>query len=290
MLVKSFDCLSPVKRRTIIINHNTKIVTFLAMLAALRHVKSPLLLIDCESTDGSYDFFYDKMQHHKFDLIQAPLNKHGTTLDFVFSNVNDEELLLIDSDLEIHNSEIIAFFDKYISHKKVFGCGFLNGSSKLGKNFENSKLHGALYFERPYMPIVLLKVDYVKDALSNGVSFNYQAVNNQFGLINSSLSRYLLFLFRKLNLQPPHSLRKEYFTHKPKIIVYDTGAKIYEYLRFNKHLYFVNLPCAFEKLYVTHFFGLTRNLLCPQDNNVGFDKESIYITVTQRLKSVYNES
>lgn len=290
MLIKSFDYLSPVKRRTVIINHNTKPVTFLALLAALKHAKNPLLLIDCESTDGSFDFFLEKMQHHKFDLMQAPLNEHGKTLDFVFSNSNDEELLLIDSDLEIHNSEIIAFFDRYIQHEKVFGCGFLNGSFKLKKNFENTRLYGALYFERPYMPIVLLKVDYVKNALKNGISFNYKTVNNQFGLLNSSLSRYLLFAFRKLHLQTPSILRKEYFTHKPKLVVYDTGAKIYEYLRFNKHLYFVNLPCAYENLYVTHFFGLTRNLLRPEDNNVGFDKDSINKTVAQRLKSEYNQS
>src|SRR4051812_31166665 len=89
--------LCPVPQRAIIINHNTKSITLLALMSALRYANVPVLLIDCASTDGSFEFFKSIMNKYDFDLMQARLKKHGHTLDQIFSSAKDEKILLVDS-------------------------------------------------------------------------------------------------------------------------------------------------------------------------------------------------
>lgn len=57
MLIQSLSDLAPEPERAIIINVNTKLVTTLALLSTIRHAGMPVLLIDCESTDGSLRHF-----------------------------------------------------------------------------------------------------------------------------------------------------------------------------------------------------------------------------------------
>src|SRR6266496_6169419 len=114
MIVTNISNLTPVKQRAIIINHNTRTVTFLALLSALRYANIPVLLSDCASTDESFAFFESVMDKYDFDLMTAPLKKHGHTLDWIFSSIEDDKLLLIDSDLEILGNRIISFLNKDI--------------------------------------------------------------------------------------------------------------------------------------------------------------------------------
>lgn len=284
MVVQNLSDLSVVKRRAVIINYNTKHVTLLSLLSTLRYTAAPVLLIDCESTDGSYSFFESLLCKYPFDLIRAPLRKHGLTLDWLFSNIKDEEILLIDSDVEVLNNEIFSFLDKHILDDKIFGGGFLDGTGFL-------KQSNTLYFERPYMPFALFKVKYVLEALNAGRSFADVMVRNEYGQLSTKFTRVIRKIFEIFHAKPPQFFREKYFISYPEKVYYDTGAKIYEYLRFERFLFFLNLPETCHSKYMTHFWGVTRNIINSNENHVGdlVKNKKINEIIFDRLKCEYNE-
>ena len=180
MLIDNLSQLASASQRAVIINVGTKLVSTLALLSALRYSRMPVLLIDCEAKDGSFNHFDALMHRYDFDLMKAPLCSHGKTLDFLFERVQADKLLLIDSDLEIHSGKVIEFCTEYIDEPTVFGSGFTDGPAWLmDPVFEPDGLRGALFSERPWMPLTLLKTGPVKEALQRGKSFAHFLLNNQ---------------------------------------------------------------------------------------------------------------
>src|SRR5215472_5401835 len=98
MRLESIRDLKAADAQAVIINAGTKHAATLALLSALRYAGMPVLLIDCESKDGSLEHFSRLMETHEFDLLSAPLKSHGGTLDWLFDVVPAEKVLLIDSD------------------------------------------------------------------------------------------------------------------------------------------------------------------------------------------------
>jgi len=262
MLLKNISDLNTEKETAVIINCNTKLVTTLALLSTLRYAGMPVLLIDCDSSDGSLDFFLSLMERYKFDILKAPLRAHGVTLDWIFKQIKSEKVLLVDSDLEIKTSDIITFFRDYIDTPSVFGCGFLNGPGWLNDPIFG-ELEGALFHERPWMPLTFLKVPLVQEALNHGKSFAAFRFDNKSGLT--------------------------FYGSKPEVVYYDTGAQIFEYLRYGKCMYFASLPEPAHPRFVTHFFGITRNVRNPQDTHGGGGLSKIRDIVRKRLMEVYGE-
>lgn len=293
MLIETIADLQPVAQRAIIINHNTRAVTFLALLSALRHAQVPVLLVDCASTDGSMDFFTAKMHQYDFDLLQAPLHKHGLTLDRLFGQLNDEQVLLIDSDAEILDNNIIGFVNKHITDPQVFAAGFLNGPGWLtGADFAGTSYANALYAERPFMPLVLWKVQPVKAALQAGYSFADRMVNNEFAQLPPVLTGICRRLYGFLRREPPWYFRKRYYLSYPRMVYFDTGAMLYHYLRYERMLFFVNLPEPCHSEYITHFWGVTRNTINTADRHTGTHvrNNDIAAVVAERLWSIYREA
>ena len=230
MKIKDLSNLSGVKERAIIINVNTKLVTTLALLSTIRYAKMPTLLIDYQSTDGSYEHFSGLMKKYEFDMIVAPLRNHGVTLDWVFSHAKSEKILLVDSDLEIKNSGIIEFCKEYIDEFNVFGCGFTNGPAWLtGQEFANTNLNGALYVERMWIPLTLLRVDSIQVAINEGKSFANFEFDNEYSLVPPFAKlRKENASVRKLFKCGPHWLRLPIHGTRPSLICYATGAQIFE--------------------------------------------------------------
>jgi hypothetical protein len=289
MVIKDIAALTRVKQRAIIINYNTRNVTFLSLLAALRYADVPILLIDCESSDGSFDFFNTVMQKYKFDLLSTKLNSHGLTLDWIFSKIRDEQILLIDSDLEIVDKKIIDFLNEYIDYPEIFGCSFLVGPKLMtdavvsGTDFEN-----ALLYERPFMPIALFKVSFIKEALDAGRSFAAIMIDNEYAAIPLKLTKITRKLSQIIKLDSPLYFRKRYFSSYPKRVYYDTGAKIYEYLRHQRFLSFASLPRPSVERYVNHFHGATRRIVNPMDTQISELYGNMNEIVLARLRKEYN--
>jgi hypothetical protein len=291
VLLQHLSELSSEPERAVIINVNTKLVTTLALLAAIRHTEMPVLLIDCESNDGSLNHFLALMERYDFDILTAPLNVHGKTLDWLFNDIPSEKILLIDSDLEIEDSTIVTFFKKYIDEPSIFGCGFINGPEWLtDKVFQGTELENALFHERPWIPLTLFKVAPVREAISLGKSFADFNLDNEYSLLPVLArlrSRY--GLLRKILKRGPAKLRCSFHGLKPSVVYYDTGAQIFEYLRYEKHLFFAGLPEPVHTRFVTHFFGITRNTLNPTDTHGGGGLAKISNHVRHRLLDVYGE-
>ncbi|HWE30897.1 MAG TPA: hypothetical protein VHB97_22975 [Polyangia bacterium] len=271
------------REQAIIINVGTRLTTTLALVSALRHAGMPVLLVDCESKDDSLAYFTSMLATHDFDLLSAPLKPHGGTLDWLFAHVRAETVLLVDSDLEILGPDILAFMRRFIDDAATFGCGFIDGPGWLVG--ERGFLHNAYYHERPWMPLAMFKVSLVREALAAGCSFVDKVVFNDFvsrGLLTRVMRRAheTLPLLRRVGVRVPGALRTAYNGWRPEIVYYDTGAEVYEQLRFRREKLFVGIPAHFHARYATHFFGVSRNVV--QGGGTALD--SIAATVIDRLR------
>ena len=276
VLLGRIEDLPPAPEQAIIINVGTRLPTTLALCSALRHAGMPVLLVDCESKDDSLAAFTALMAREKFDLLSAPLRPHGRTLDWLFGATRAEKILLVDSDLEILGPEILAFMRQFIDEPPTFGAGFCDGPGVLVH--EQGFLHGAYYAERPWMPLAMFKVARVREALAAGASFVDKVVFND--IVSGGL---LTRAARRFKLRLPELLRANHNGRRPEIVFYDTGAAVYQELRFGRELVFAGLPAHFAPRYATHFSGVSRHVV--QGGGTPIDR--IADTVIERLRSVY---
>jgi len=267
MLLNRVEDLPHANERAVIINCGTKVVSTLALLSTLRYAEMPVLLIDCESKDGSLEHFCDLMNRFSFDILSAPLRGHGITLDWLFNTIDADKVLLVDSDVEIREPEILRFLRNYIDDPWTFGAGFVNGPTWID-DMSGNALEGAFLQERLWIPFTFLKVKFVREALAGGVSFRARTIYNDF-FFSPKLSHQLALFRSRITafkgLQTPKLLRRSYYGHTPSVIYCDTGADMLQHLKYKRELAFISLPERFHKRYVTHFGGLTRVALDQLD-------------------------
>lgn len=285
MILTNLNELPSAPARAVIINVGTKLVTTLALLSALRYAGMPVLVIDCESQDGSWDHFSQLMKNHEFDLLAAPLKTHGITLDWLFRNLHDERVLLIDSDIEINSPEIMEWMKRFIGQNKVFGCGFTHGPCWL-----HDRPGIGYYQERMWIPLTFLKTAHVRQALEAGMSFAATTIYNDFAP-SAFLSKRLASRFRHPSTQNwklswLNAFKNVFYGHKPCYVFCDTGAMVYQYLKYRKGLYFAGFPAEIQDGQVTHFHGVTRGVLNPSDP-ICTHMQDILQQVRDRLKNAY---
>lgn len=290
MLISSLGELEPVEERAVLINCGTKLVSTLALLGVLERAGVPALMIDCESRDGSFEHFQRMMKKYPFDLMKAPLQIHGLTLDRLFRETRDRRLLLVDSDLEINDPWSLRFMRDYIEAPSVFGAGFQNGPGWL-TDHDGTFLEGAFYQERPWMPLVLLNVEPVREALERGLSFRDACILNDFPI------QRVAKLFMDIRVRYPslrkreaprllRFFRKAHYGQRPALVMCDTGALVYQYLKYERSYAFVSLPSMFQSRYVTHFGGVTRVSMDPKGqrgHHITGSPEHIEPLVRERL-------
>ena len=95
MEYKSITEINGHREIAVVINVSTKYLSTLALLSIKRHTRLPVLVINCplKNDDGSYDYFVKLMKDIDFDLLCLPLKSHGSTLDYIFKNINCERIL-----------------------------------------------------------------------------------------------------------------------------------------------------------------------------------------------------
>lgn len=280
------------KERAVIINVGTRFVTTLALFSAINKTGMPVLLIDCTIKGNVEDFNYFEMlmKDHNFDLISIPLNDHGKTLDFIFTNLNVDYILLVDSDLEIIDKQYVRLMKQYISKENIFGTGFIHGSWWLKKT-EWEEPRDGYYEERIWIPFTLLKTKYIKEAIENNISFNAQLFYNLVPK-NQYLSRKLLYRVRFLKdseFTLFNVLKKKFHGRIPLLVLYDTGSHMYQYLRYKKNLFFagIDVNTGIEEQYVHHFNGITRKLLFDDQYHCSSIEEE-YVNIKNRLLNEYS--
>jgi hypothetical protein len=259
--------LPPVPELAVIINVQTKYVSTLALLGTLRHLKIPAVLIDCESQDGSFDWFHSLQAGHAFHLIRAPLRPHGAALDWIFQSTTADSILLIDSDMEILNGAMFELMRARLQEKNIYGAGFFQEGSWLETHYgtEEPLSQGiGFYKSRPWIPFAMFRVEPVRAALASGASFRHALVLNdvpQLPVLSHLLfRRFRLPFFRRRPLRALDVFRREYEGQKPAYVFFDTGAQIHEVLS-AKGLSFGDVGPAIPPWSISHLQGVTRDLL-----------------------------
>jgi hypothetical protein len=281
--------LGPRDEQAVIINVGTKLVSTLALASALRYARMPVLLIDCESNDGSYEHFSALQRRFDFDLMRAPLLRHSAALDRIFNEIPAHKVLLVDSDVEILNDRIFGLMRDYIDEPRVFGAGFIEGPNWMS-NQTGFARYG--YFEeRMWIPLAMLKVEVVRKALAEGHSFAERQVFNDFApskavsRLFGSL-RYRWPALRKRQLRWLDAFKESHRGLRPWLVWYDTGAEIYRHLKYVADYQFAGLPAEFHSRYAHHFSGVTNNELNP-GRNLGASTGEVSDYVRARLRDEY---
>jgi len=251
----------------VIINVETKYVSSLALLSAVRHINLPVLLIDCESQDGSFNWFCSLQRKHPFRLITAPRRPHGAALDWIFQTVEADSILLIDSDIEILNKEMFEFMRVQLEDERVYGAGYLQRGKWLKTHYgtdQRAESGIAFYMTRPWIPFALLRVGPIRETLAAGASFMHRLVLNDFPQI-PAIGRLLWHRFRipglrQIRLRSLDSFRCEYEGHKPSYVFFDTGAQIHQVLT-QRGFLFGDVGPDIPYWSVRHFHGVTRDVI-----------------------------
>lgn len=292
MVISDLTGLPPADEIGFIINVGTKYVSTLALLSALRYARIPIVVIDCESRDGSFDWFLGLMKDYDFHLIAAKLRHHGETLDWIFKNVRSDRVLLIDSDTEMLNSAMLDQMRRLLqSSDRLYGSGFLHPAQWLEHHYFTTLPIApgiGYYMERMWIPFTLLRVKPVIEALRMGKSFMHRLVLNEAAglplLSNLLWRRFRMEIFRRRRLSWLDPLRKTFNGEKPCYVSYDTGADLHEFLTKDRSFRFDGVEAGAIPWSVTHFSGVTRSEL---GSNASYNRDHLRTThpiIVDRLR------
>jgi glycosyltransferase involved in cell wall biosynthesis len=289
MNINDFSELNHCPVRAVIINCSTRWMTTLALFSALRYLDIPILVVDCESTDGSWDWFSELSKKNKFDLTKARLRPHGSTLDYLFAQIPADALLLIDSDLEILSSQVAVKITQAAMEGNNYGAGFLHESEWIRGGHTPEWAKG-FYMERMWIPFTCLKVAPVKLALAAGNTFLHSRTYLEFpksALLSKALyARHRLPVVKHFKLEFLNRFRFDGTALGAAFREYDTGAKMHEYFQQSTSLKFVNLGMDLCSTSVKHCHGITRSTLSPGLDN-STQPNIVRAEVMRRLKDEY---
>lgn len=290
--LKQLETDPPRREQAIIINVATKEVSTLALASALKYSGMPVLLIDCEMTgagDGSFEHFSKLQKRFGFELLKAPLRRHSSALDWIFSEIPAETVVLIDSDVEILGDKIFDLMRESIDDEKVFGSGFVEGPNWMNDR-EGFESHG-LFEERMWIPLTMLKVKPVREALAAGYTFQEKQVFNDFAnlpVLSRAMAslRYRLPSLRSRQFRALDVFKESHHGLKPWLVWYDTGAQLYHHLKYEAGYEFAGIPATLHEKYAKHFSGVTNNRLNP-GRSLGTSMDEINSYVRSRLRDEY---
>jgi glycosyltransferase involved in cell wall biosynthesis len=273
----------------VIINCSTRELTALALVSALKHGGLPVTVIDCESTDGSVDYLKALQRSLPFEIAHLPLKRHGVTLDRVFRETTHDALLLLDSDAEILDPQLVpAMLDAL--RPGTYGGGFLHAGEWLPANHGGGQ-HKGWYAERMWIPCVMLDVAAVREALAAGASFAQRVIGNempQWPWLSTLLrQRFRVPGLRGLALDRLRPSRREFGGEKPHYVYRDTGADVHDYLVNRRGLAFADLGAAWWPTAVAHRHGVTRRQLRAWMRNAA-DVGVSRADAVERIAKVYD--
>lgn len=256
--------------RIVIINCSTKELTALALMSAIRHAANvPVSVIDCESNDGSVALFRELQKQFSFTLSTMPLRIHGATLDTLFRETSSKTLVLLDSDAEILDGDLVPDMLAALQ-EGIYGSGFLHPGEWLPASHGRGE-HKGYYAERMWIPCVALDARRVNEALTAGQSFRQRIIGNEIPrwprLASLLHQRFRIPGLRQLELGALASTRRTYPFGRPHYIYRDTGASIHDFMINESHLRYADLGATRWPHAVRHYHGVTRRRLRPWMRN-----------------------
>jgi hypothetical protein len=244
MIAPTLSSVDPAREVAVIINVNTKDLSTKALRSTIRCCRVPVVVIDCESTDGSIDHFKSLQQQHDFTLISMKLRPHGATLDLVFRDLRAERILLVDSDVEVSTGEMIGKMRQMIEEENVYGSGYFHPEEWLTRHYGTDQPLApgiGCYMGRPWIPFTLLRRAPVLSAIEKGGSFMHRVSKG-------------ILPWRCFQLAPFRKYRLASYRF------YDTGASIHEQLS-GQGFRFSGVDAGLVPWSVKHLHGKTREVL-----------------------------
>ena len=227
----SIEALATTQARALVINCSTRHLSTLAVASILAHTPLDVLLVDCESTDGSLEHFSrlrDRLDG-RLEVASLPLRPHGETLDRVVREVPSDRLLLVDSDLEILHPGIYEAMCNRLASEDLYGSGLLHRGGWMSRESHGLANGTTYYMDRMWIPLSLLDVARTRRVLDAGASF---AADREYrgGVLGARIARMLSWRFRAPGLRDlPWLLeRRRYDAADPSVREYDTGARVHE--------------------------------------------------------------
>ena len=264
-----------------VINVRTDLVATLALASLRRNAPDlPVRLINCEPSEASRAYFARLAGHLGFEVVEEPIRPHGQALDELFRNESSDLTLLLDSDAELLNPDLVPHYVEYFMSEAVFGAGFVHGPGWLGEP-QGHPEHVAYYQERAWLPFVIFRTAMVQKALLAGRSFRDFTLYNDVAA-STRLSRILASRFpnltshsatfarlprglrRRLEKQPFDRLawlRRDFYGQRPNYVYYDTGASVYQYCKYERDWIFVGIDARVHAGDVRHYHGVTRQAI-----------------------------
>lgn len=248
----------------VIINCGTKWFTTLALASVFANTRLPVVVIDCESRDGSEEHFASLAAQRgwRFSWLRWPLRPHGLALDHLFLEIPAENVLLVDSDVELRSCTMIDEMERLLStDERAYGAGLLHAARWMGSD-EGLPEGMGYYCERMWIPLVLLRTSAVRAALHRSRSFAADRIYRD-GVRSRGWSRVATSLHRVAGvraLATRRSVRAEGDRgSRAAFLEYDTGARLHEWL-LAEGLSFAALPPVYWQA-VHHYHGITRSTL-----------------------------
>lgn len=281
MRLRSLEDLAPCPARALVINVHTDLLAARALLSAVQLADMPVLLVNCDPTSQDARRFDELGERYGFDVLESPIARHGDLLDRLFAESGDECLLLLDSDAELRDAGFVRWMVESLGDHRVFGAGYLEGPFWAPPEWW-APVRSLLYMQRPWVPCAMLRVPAARRALAAGCHFSEQILANEVwfsrrasnflaarfpapwgrhsrafarlpALVRAGAPEWRLDFLRPLH-RAVHGVR-------PKIVVYDTAAKVYEHLRYVEGLPFAGLDLELNDGKVHHYGGVTRSAM-----------------------------
>lgn len=294
--------LPEVFSRAVVINCSTKVLTLLAILSAKRYTNLPILLIDCESSDGSKKDI-DRVTSSlgiDIDCVDWPLRPHPVALDELLLRLPADRVLLMDSDLEIRTATLYEMMaDALEEDSEAYGSGFLHGPMWMGGE-HGLPPHTGYYAERMWIPLTYLKVSTVRAALQEGYSFMNRRLHYEVphapSLSRTLARRYRVAGLKHIPLPWLGGTRPLIEGLAPKFVEYDTGAELHAHL-LREGSRFASVPVRYWGD-VAHHHGATRAKLSSNVRRLAkklglisktteTEQESVQVEVLARLSTEY---
>jgi len=268
----------------------------------------PIRLVNCDPTPGGRDPFASLARDHHIEVIEAPTRSHGQALDRLFRETDREILLLLDSDAEVLQPDVVTRSLASFASERVFGAGHVNGPGWLHE--AAGAQEGVGYFqERPWMPFVLFRTSMIREALAEGRTFANFVRYNDFAP-SQRVSR--LMARRLQDAYSPSSrvisripgtirchlagsqwnglswLRRDYYGNRPNYVVYDTGADVYQWCKYQREWIFSGIDDRLNRE-ILHHHGVTRHHLGDTSHDAQ-SLQGVEVEVAGRLHDLYGLS
>ncbi len=261
-LISTLAELPPFETLGIVIGIDTRIFTTLAVASAARHLQIPLLIVDGYSNDRSFEALRGLDLPVDSWLIRMERRIHGVFIDEFVRELKTEQLLLIDSDLEVRDAKaframMLALHASQNEQAITYAAGWSHGDHDMASD----DMPHAWFSRRAWIPFSLFDRGRTVELLDLPTTFESKWIGNEFPnqwIANQLVKRAFFGPTKRWPLKPLAPLRKSRRGTKAAFYVYDTGALVFEAAEARKWR-FADIGWDMMNASVVHHEGATRS-------------------------------